>query len=335
LKNKALSIIVPIYNCEATIEKCIDSILKSEFKNFEILIINDSSTDNSRNIIESRYLNKENVKIINLNKNEGVSFCRNLGIEIAQGEYITFVDSDDYINEKMYANMMSYIEKYDLDCCICDYLEIFSNGNVQKSKYSYSNRLLLREECINEYLIDNISPAVWDKIFKANILKENVKFNTKLKVGEDILFCLDFFYHANRIYTLNEVNYYYIQQEKSVMHVVSPKLLQFKDIVLNINEEELNYFKTTFHEEFNYFKSAMLMRGIHSLTVLYNKENKKEIINFLEVLADKNVLKLQLKSKYTNKFIKLEVFIINHLGIKIHLLMKPIYTGGRKFLRKL
>ena len=335
MKDKALSIIVPIYNCESTIEKCIDSILKSEFKNFEILIINDSSTDNSRNIIESRYLNNENIKIINLNKNEGVSFCRNLGIEIAQGEYITFVDSDDYINEKMYTAMMNYIEKYDLDCCICDYLEIFPDESIQKSKYSYSNRLLLREECINEYLIDNISPAVWDKIFKANILKENVKFNTKLKVGEDILFCLDFFYHANRIYTLNEVNYYYIQQEKSVMHVVSPKLLQFKDIVLNINEEELNYFKTMFQEEFNYFKSAMIMRGIHSLTMLYNKENKKEIINFLEILADKNVLKLQLKSKYTNKFIKLEVFIINHLGIKSHLLMKPIYIGGRKFLRKL
>ena len=109
MTDKILSIIVPVYNCESTIERCIDSILKSKYNNFEILIINDASQDKSKNIIESRYLNNDRIEIINLSENRGVSFCRNLGIENARGEYITFVDADDYITESMYSNMMDII----------------------------------------------------------------------------------------------------------------------------------------------------------------------------------------------------------------------------------
>lgn len=332
--NKMLSIIVPVYNCESSIIRCIDSILKSKYKNYEIIIINDSSTDNCKNILDMKYSQVDKISIINLSENKGVSFCRNLGIEKAKGSYITFVDADDYISKDMYYIMMSYIEKYDVDCCICDYSEIFPNGVIQKSKYSYSNGLLMREEIIKRYLIDDISPAIWDKIFRADILKEHVKFNTKLKVGEDILFCLDFFYRIKKVYILNQVSYYYIQQEQSVMHVVSPKLLQFKDIVMNIKEEQLNYYTTSCQQEFNYFRSAMIMRAIHSLTMLYNKENKKEVIEFLKLIVNRNDLKLQLKSKYTNKFIKIEVFIINYLGIRSHLALRPIYIEGRKILRR-
>lgn len=332
--NKMLSIIVPVYNCELSIVRCIDSILKSKYKDYEIIIINDSSIDNSKNIIESNYSNIDKISIINLNENKGVSFCRNLGIEKARGSYITFVDADDYITENMYNNMMSYIEKYDVECCVCNYSEISTNGSMKRSKYSYNNELLNREETIKKYLTDNISPAIWDKIFKADILKKYIKFNTELKVGEDILFCLDFFYRANKIYVLNEINYFYVQQEQSVMHVVSPKLLQFKDIVKNISNEQLNYYEINFKDEFDYFKSAMIMRGIHSLTMLYNKGNKKQVIEFLKLIINKDDLDLQLRSKYTSKFIKVEVFIINSLGIKSHLILRPIYIEGRKILRR-
>lgn len=334
MTDKILSIIVPVYNCESTIERCIDSILKSKYNNFEILIINDASQDNSKNIIESRYLNNDRIEIINLSENRGVSFCRNLGIENARGKYITFVDADDYITESMYSNMMGIIYKHNVDCCICDYSEVFSNGSIQKSKYKYENIILNREETIKKYLIDDISPAIWDKIFKADILKKYVRFNEDLKVGEDILFCLDFFYRVENIYLLNEINYFYIQQEQSVMHVVSPKLLQFKEVVSSISKKQLNYYKRYCDEEFCYFKSAMIMRGIHSLTMLYNKKNKRQVIEYLNQLREKNILDMHVKSKYTSKFIKIEALIIRSLGIRIHLILSPIYIKVREKFRK-
>lgn len=91
-----LSIIVPVYNCEKTINVCLDSILNSNYKNFEVIIINDSSNDNTEKILEE-YRKFNNIRIENLSENSGVSFCRNLGIGLAKADYITFVDGDDYI----------------------------------------------------------------------------------------------------------------------------------------------------------------------------------------------------------------------------------------------
>lgn len=329
-----LSIIVPVYNCELTIERCIDSILKSKFNKFEILIINDASKDNSKNVIEYKYLNNDRIKVINLKQNRGVSFCRNLGIKNAKGKYITFVDADDYITDSMYSNMMNIIYKNDVECCICDYSEVFSDGRIQKSKYRYENIKLNREEAIKRYLVDGISPAIWDKIFKADILKKYVKFNEDLKVGEDILFCLDFFYRVENIYLLNEINYFYIQQEQSVMHIVSPKLLQFKQVSKSIEQEKYNYYSKSYSDEFDYFKGAMFMRGIHSLTMLYNNTNKKQVIEYLNELNKKNILEMHIKNKYTSKFIKIEASIIRYLGINIHLMLSPIYIKLREKIRK-
>lgn len=334
MDNKLLSIIVPVYNCESTIERCIDSILKSKYSNLEILIINDASQDNSKNIIESKYFNNNIVKVINMDKNMGVSFCRNLGIENASGEYITFVDADDYIADNMYKDMMNIINDNNVDCCVCDYLEVFLNGPTQKSKYKYHNDVLNRQDVIKRYLVDRISPAIWDKIFKADILKKYVRFNEELKVGEDILFCLDFFYRVESVYLLNEINYFYIQQEESVMHVVSPKLLQFKEVANSIEEEKYNYYSENYNEEFNYFKSAMFMRGIHSLTMLYDKQNKKQVMEYIIKLCEKEILNLHIKNKYTSKFIALETFIIKVFGVRIHLILSPIYIRMRAIIRK-
>ena len=209
-----LSIIVPAYNCEKSICICIDSILNSEYKSYEIIIINDGSTDNTVYTITNKYLSKNNIIIINLEKNQGVSYCRNIGIEKASGEYITFVDADDYVSTNIYSEMMRIVKEQAVDCCVCDYCEVFPDGSIQNSKYNYKNNVLNNEKCIKSFLVDNISPSACDKIFKAELLKKYVRFDSKLKVGEDILFCLNFFYRAKSVYLLNQIHYYYEQQEE-------------------------------------------------------------------------------------------------------------------------
>ena len=333
MKKNMLSIIVPAYNAEKSICRCIDSILKTSYKNYEVLIINDKSIDNTLEKLKSNYEIKNNIRIIDLNENKGVSYCRNLVVKEAKGEYITFVDADDYISENMYSNMMKLVEEYDLDCCVCDYIEVFPNGNTVKSKYSYKNKLLNNEMCIREYLTDRISPAVWDKIFKKSIL-ERVLFQNRLSVGEDILFCLNIFKLSNKVYTLNEEYYYYEQQEASVMHVMSPKFLQFKEVENYISEKDLKFYEENFEEEIKYFKSAMYMRGIHTITSLVNKENKKEALKYLYEFKDKRILKDYIKNKYSNKFIKIEVINILVLGFRIHIKLSPHYVKARKIIRK-
>lgn len=330
-----LSIIIPVYNCEKSIEKCIDSILSSNYKDYEIIIINDGSTDNTVYTITNGYSSKDNIIIINLEKNQGVSYCRNLGIVKASGEYITFVDGDDYVSTNIYSDMMKIVKEQGVDCCVCDYCEIFKDGSIQKSKYHYKNTILNNEECIKAFLVDNISPSTWDKIFKAELIKKYVRFESKLEVGEDILFCLNFFYRAERVYLLNQIHYYYAQQEKSVMHEISPKLLQFTEVTKKIYKEQLDIYEKNFKDEFQYFASAMLMRGIHSITSLINKENIKQSKDYLKVFRQVDLLKIQLRSKNTSKFIKVEVFNLIYLGINIHILLSPIYVQARKILRKI
>lgn len=333
MKEIKLSIIIPVYNGESTIFRCIDSILKSKYKNYEILIINDKSTDSTLNKIDCKYGLYENIRIIDLEKNEGVSYCRNLGVKEAKGDYVTFVDADDYISENMYFNMMKLVEEYDLDCCICDYIEVFPNGNKVKSKYSYKNKILNNEMCIREYLTDKISPAVWDKIFKKSIL-ERVLFQNRLSVGEDILFCLNIFKISNKVYTLNEEYYYYEQQETSVMHIMSPKFLQFKEVENYISEKDLRFYEEKFKEEIKYFKSAMYMRGIHTITSLVNKENKKQALKYLYEFKNRKILKDYIENKYSNRFIKIEVINILLLGFRMHIKLSPYYVKAREMIRK-
>ncbi len=231
--------------------------------------------------------------------------------------------------------MMSNIVNNNVDCCVCDYAEIFPNKEVQKSKYSYENNILRDDRILKSYLTDQISPAIWDKIFKAEILRDGLKFESGLQVGEDILFCLKYFTNIQSVYLLNKVHYYYEQQPSSVMHTISSKLLQFSEVVNSISEIDLNKYRKDMNLEFKYFDSAMMMRGIHSYTVLSNKENKRQAVQYMKQLYNKEKLKNQLSSPYTSKFIKVEVLILYIFGIKIHLCLKPVYVKGRKILRGL
>ena len=121
---KKISIIVPVYQAEKYISKCIESIVNQTYKNLEIILIDDGSTDRSGEICDE-YGKKDNRIVVVHNKNKGVSVARNCGLDIATGDYITFVDSDDYIDLQMYSEMMKVVEKYSCDVVMCDCIKEF------------------------------------------------------------------------------------------------------------------------------------------------------------------------------------------------------------------
>ena len=135
MSNTKISVIVPVYNAKNYIEKTLNSILSQSIDSLEIIVINDGSTDGSKDILDYYDKTYSNIKVIH-QENKGVSISRNLGILLATGEYIGFVDSDDLLDEKMYESMYKKAISYDADICICGFIEEDLNKNILR-KYIF------------------------------------------------------------------------------------------------------------------------------------------------------------------------------------------------------
>lgn len=324
-----ISIIVPVYNGEQFIKESIENLLKIKSQK-EIIVINDCSNDKSLEILK-KY--KDSIVLIDLKENKGVSNARNLGIKTAKGKYIGFVDIDDSIDYNMFDEMIKVIEKEQADVCVCNYDEIYENSDVVvRSKYVLPIKSTTQDKTISLYLTDQISPAIWDKIYTRNLL-EKIQFKNGLAVGEDILFCLNIFLQAKKTCYIDKAFYHYLQQNNSVMHKLSPKLLQFKEVAKSIDPQKREKLINKYKEEFEYFELEMITRGIHSISMLCNKITKQEAQEYLKVYFDKKYFERILKSKYYSKSIKLEIFLLKTFGIRFHLFLMPIYKFIRNKIR--
>lgn len=322
-----LSIIIPAYNCQDTIDRALKSILKTKKIKYEIIIINDFSTDNTITILQ-KYQRLQNIKIVNLKENKGVSYCRNLGIDIASGNYIAFLDSDDFINDGMYERLFHEAKNNNLDICVCGHLIVNPNNDIKQiSKYNtYGN--FNSNEMIRLLLLDKVSPAIFDKIFKKEGLQ---KYNENLKVGEDFLFCLENFFYCKKAAIIPENYYNYVQNDNSTMHKFNKNLEQICCLDKYIKCDILSFLNQHYAKEFEFFKLRNITRYINSISNISNDENKKEIKKAIKKYLNKQTILKIIKNKEMNKFIRLEFINILIFGINFHLFMMPVY---KKIKRK-
>jgi len=214
LKNLKVSIVLPVYNVEKYLDRCINSIINQSYKNLELIIVNDGSTDASKYICDY-YKNKDTrIKVIDQD-NSGVSAARNSGIELASGEYIQFVDADDYLEKQMTEKLISSI-KMDTQLVICGYKTISrdSNGIRYKKNTVYDNKTYSRDEFISELgnlFYKKLLNTTWNKLYENEIIKRyNICFPENVNMGEDLLFNLDYLNHCKKINLINESLYNYI-----------------------------------------------------------------------------------------------------------------------------
>lgn len=326
MKNIDISIIIPVYNGEKYINRIIDKILASPL-NKEIIVIDSCSCDNSLAILK-KYGQK--IKLITTDYNHGVSYARNLGINASNGKYIGFVDIDDDIDPDIFLKMYEKALKHDSDICVCNYDEFYeTKDSKNKSKYIYD----FNKDFLKNYLLDKISPAVWDKIYKKEFIN-NLKFNENLNIGEDILFNLEAFIKTEKVVFINEYLYHYLQQDKSVMHKLSPKHLEFEQVVNNLKTEDQSYLTAKYSLEYEFFKLEMFTRAIHSISTLINKNNKKEVKKYLKQIITSEKLNKIIENKFFSKSIKIEMWILKVFGLSIHLKLVPIYKKLRNIIRK-
>ena len=325
-----LSVIVPTYNNARYIKKAIESVFCNTKYNIEMIIINDKSEDETEEILKD--YNRENTKIniINLEKNMGVSYCRNLGIKNAKGKYIAFLDADDYIEYGMYDKAIEMIEKESADICICNYYEIFGDIKIN-SKYKYNNLQNDKDKVIKLMLDDKISMAVWDKIILKEKL-EKMKFNTNIKVGEDIIFSIELLKNIDKIILLDECLYNYVQNEVSVMHKPSSDMIKLASIDKYINKETKEYLDNNYHDEFEIFKNVFLVKAIHAISQC-DSRYMGEKYKFLKQICDKNKLKDVIRTNEISFSVRVEICILKLFGVRFHLLMYPMYAKIKRLTR--
>ena len=226
-----ISIIVPVYNVEEYLEKCLESIINQSLKEIEIILVNDGSQDKSQEIIDN-YKNKdERIKCIYQN-NAGVSIARNAGLDIATGEYISFVDSDDTIDENMCSILYEKIVAEKSDIINCNYVKEYVDGKLSSPVIQFKELELNLEEfgftnfVKYRFLTYAYGCEVWGRLFKREIIEDyNIRFDRIDEIyAEDLLFNLYYLLHTKKITIVDIPLYYYYQRSGSLMRSDNPYL---------------------------------------------------------------------------------------------------------------
>lgn len=222
LNEGVISVIVPVHNGEETIKRCINSILKQKYENIEIIVVDDNSTDSTNDIVKELSEKSANITCIKLTEgSKGVSYARNIGLDIAKGEYIGFVDADDFISENMYDMMLSKLRTLNSDVIICAYSFLYEDGKtVNPTEYltdAYKASFSTEEALLELMKMDHarFTGHVWDKLYKKEIIGD-IKFAEGIHCFEDTLFNVEVMIKANRIDFFNTSLYWYYVNEASV-----------------------------------------------------------------------------------------------------------------------
>lgn len=212
-KNMKISVIVPIFNAEQFLEKCIDSIRLQTYKNLEIILINDGSTDGSLGICEEVAQKDDRIIIID-KPNGGVASARNCGIDYATGDYIGFVDSDDYIDRKMYKSLLMAALENDADIVECGYARVNSRGMILDHRPLKNDITTENINCCRDYLLKkNTTNFNVNKLYRNDIFMD-IRYSN-LKYSEDYLVNAQAFYKCNKKVTIKGAYYFYLKNVNS------------------------------------------------------------------------------------------------------------------------
>lgn len=213
-----ISVIIPAYNCEATIERCLKSIFAQTYIKLQVIVINDGSVDNTETIVRSIAGREDRIILVSI-PNGGVSHARNVGIDMADGEYITFVDADDYIDPKMYGSLIDLIQEYQVQIAHCSYQNVDETGAVI-NKIGDTGRIILQShdealECLlaNKLYCDSLCLKLYHRS-----LFSNIRLDETISYYEDVLANFMLFNQTEGSVFLDRAYYSYVSNTQSATH---------------------------------------------------------------------------------------------------------------------
>ena len=253
----AVSIIVPVYNGEKTLERCVDSVLKQEYKDFELFLINDGSSDKTREICE-RYAAADDRVLVIHKENSGVSESRNMAIAQAHGEYLQFLDCDDWITPDATKLLVRAAKEEQADLVIADFYRVIGERLSHKGDIEIDG--VMDQEafvgCMMEKPADFYYGVLWNKLYRRDIImKHHLQMNPEISWCEDFMFNLEYIRHAETFCALQIPIYYYVKTKGSLatQSLTIPKTIKMK---LTVFEYYNRFFKTVLDEE-EYEKSRL------------------------------------------------------------------------------
>lgn len=288
---KKISIIVPVYNTEKFLQKCLDSLINQTIINLlKIIIVNDGTKDNSEKII-LKFLEKYPQHIEYYKKeNGGLSSARNYGIKLCNTEYIGFVDSDDYIDERMFEKMYNNIKEKQCDIVSCGLIKIDKNNAIFGYEQTEETIYLDNNKAIEYFMNDNIKGYAWNKLYKTSLFKNNNIFYPEGRLYEDIITTYKLIKASKSIYLSSEPLYYYVMHKNSIC--ANPNFKTAKDMLITLEEilEE--------GEKNQIFIANMLLASISSYYRWYYsyKENFYDKSKMKEYLKKVNYYKKQINT---------------------------------------
>lgn len=220
-----ISIIVPVYKVEKYLNRCVDSILAQSHRDIEVILIDDGSPDSCGRICDEYSRLDKRVKVIH-QENKGVSSARNAGLDFASGDYIGFVDSDDYIEPDMYETLLHLIKSTEADIACISMAVHDSNGNQEPFQEEDEVHIYTREQAIQNMFYDDNSTSghLCNKIYKAELF-DGLRLDSKIKVREDALIMWDLFFRSKSISFQRKYKYHYLSNPSSAVHSFSPSFL--------------------------------------------------------------------------------------------------------------
>lgn len=301
-----ISVIIPVYNSEKYIGRCLNSIVNQSYKNIEIIVVDDCSTDKTSDIVQNLCATDNRIIHIKLDKNAGVGNARNIGIQAATGKYIGFVDSDDWVDSNMYYYLINACETNNTPIALCGIVDEFDNtiSSIYRYKYPIENKinnkfalnLLSRYESQDIY----ISPIVNNKIYSLNFIRDNnISFPDAIQF-EDNVFTFLLFTFECYISIVNKTVYHYYQRQDSLFHSLSKKYIDDFFAAFIAIKNELNHAKT-----YPLFRDNYISFFDRTLSVIINmifsyEPNTQIQKRYFEYISNKLFNEQELFTEYIN-----------------------------------
>lgn len=274
MREMFVSIIVPVYNVEQYLKECIESILAQTWKNFEVILVDDGSTDSSGKICDEYSQKKEFISVIH-KKNGGLSSARNAGIDVAQGDYLAFIDSDDVVHPRYLSELVAIVKKEKADLAACNFCvgSLCRWKNFSEVKYDIRcNEDVLKKMNDNDVVVT----VAWNKLYHAKFFREYGLRYPVGKIHEDMFITPQILYYTKKMVITNEQLYFYRQRENSIMNSsFSIKQLDALDAI----EFRIELFQ---HWNKQYLQASEYESYIRKSNELYKKMKEEETDLYIE-----------------------------------------------------
>ena len=314
--NPLISVIIPVYNVENYLNDCLDSVLSQTYKNLEIILVDDGSSDKCPCICDEYAKKDSRIRVIH-KENEGVSVARNLGLDVARGDYIGFVDGDDFISKDFYRALYDNITKHSADISACLYCNVYENiiakilhdRTLLKSDYVIANRV----EALRLFFENKINTSSWNRLYRREII-ESIRFPIDVKLGEDVVFTYRTFDNSNAIVFSNNYHYYYRQRKSGAFDSRRNRYHQrLFEILLN----DADYYKTKYPSLSELIECFILRVYISILSNYIDHlcvETYPEISNYVKIIRKHLCVILKSNSiEKKKKLLALTIFINKNL----------------------